>query len=94
VIVPIGEGKEVEARAIAAELQAFIESYSEEGLDEVIIEAPDDAILLPQPCVLPLLPILVANIRRSGVRQFGFLLLRWWAQSLTLLRAALLQQGA
>jgi hypothetical protein len=94
VIVPIGEGKEVEARAIAAELQAFIESYSEEGLDEVIIEAPDDANLLPQPCVLPLLPILVANIRRSGVRQFGFLLLRWWAQSLTLLRAALLQQGA
>jgi hypothetical protein len=48
VIVPIGEGKEVEARAIAAELQAFTEPYSEEGLDEVIIEAPDEANLFEE----------------------------------------------
>ena len=48
VIVPIGEGKAVEARAIAAELQAFTEPFSEEGLDEVIIEAPDEAELFEE----------------------------------------------
>jgi len=42
VIVPIGEGKEVEARAIAAGLRAFTESYREDGVDEVIVEAEDE----------------------------------------------------
>jgi hypothetical protein len=37
VIVPIGEGKEVEARAIAAGLRAFTESYREDGLEEAVL---------------------------------------------------------
>jgi hypothetical protein len=48
VIVPIGEGKEVEARAMAAELRAFTEPFNEEGIDEVIIEAPDEANLFEE----------------------------------------------
>ena len=48
VIVPIGEGKEVEARAIAAGLQAFTEPYREDGVDEVIVEAEDEANLFDE----------------------------------------------
>lgn len=48
VITPIGEGKEVEARAIAAGLQAFTEPYSEDSVDEVIIEAPNEENLLEE----------------------------------------------
>jgi hypothetical protein len=33
VIVPIGEGKEVEARAIACGLQAFTEPYREDSIE-------------------------------------------------------------
>ena len=48
VIVPIGQGKEVEARAIAAGLQAFTEPYREDGVDEVILEAEDEANLFEE----------------------------------------------
>ena len=34
VIVPIGQGEEVKARAIAAGLQAFTESYREDSVDD------------------------------------------------------------
>src|SRR3712207_5201803 len=52
VIVPIGEGKEVEARAIAAGLQAFTEPYREDGVDEVIVEAEDETNLLDESLVV------------------------------------------
>jgi hypothetical protein len=45
VIVPIGQGKEVKARAIAAGLQAFTEPYREDGVDEVIVEAENETSL-------------------------------------------------
>ncbi len=48
VIVPIGQGKEIEARAIAAGLQAFTEPYREDGVDEVIVEAEDEANLFEE----------------------------------------------
>ena len=43
VIVPIGQGKEVEAKAIAVGLRAFTEPYREDSIDEVLIEAEDEA---------------------------------------------------
>src|SRR5215213_6053742 len=52
VIVPIGEGKEVEARAIATGLQAFTEPYREDGVDEVIVEAEDEANLFDESLVV------------------------------------------
>jgi hypothetical protein len=52
VIVPIGQGKEVEARAIAAGLQAFTEPYREDGVDEVIVEAEDEANLFDESLVV------------------------------------------
>ena len=48
VIVPIGQGKDIEARATAAGLQAFIEPYPEDGVDEVIVEAEDDENLFEE----------------------------------------------
>jgi hypothetical protein len=48
VIVPIGEGKEVEARAIAAGLQAFTEPYREDGIDEVIVDTKDEEDLFEE----------------------------------------------
>jgi hypothetical protein len=41
VIVPIGQGKEVEARAIAAGLQALTEQYREDSVDEVLVSAEE-----------------------------------------------------
>jgi hypothetical protein len=41
VIVPISQGKEVEARAIAAGLRAFTEPYREDGVDEVLVSAEE-----------------------------------------------------
>ncbi len=48
VIVPLGKGKEIEARVLAAELQAFTEPYSEDGVDEVIIEVPEEGNLFEE----------------------------------------------
>ena len=48
VIVPLGKGNEVETRALAAELQAFTESNSEDRLDEVILEASDETNLFDE----------------------------------------------
>ncbi len=48
VIVPIGQGKELEARTLVAELQAFTESYPEDGIDEVVVEAPDEGNLFEE----------------------------------------------
>jgi len=53
VIVPIGRGKEVEARAIAAGLQALTEPYHEDGVDEVIVEAEDEANLFEESGLSP-----------------------------------------
>jgi hypothetical protein len=52
VIVPIGQGKEVEARAIAAGLQAFTEPYREDGVDEVLVSTEDEANLLEESLVV------------------------------------------
>ena len=48
VIVPNGEGKDVEARALAAGLQAFTEPYREDGVDEVLISAEGEANLFDE----------------------------------------------
>jgi hypothetical protein len=48
VIVPIGKGKEVEARAIATGLQAFTEPYREDELDEVLVYMEDEADLFEE----------------------------------------------
>jgi hypothetical protein len=45
VIVPIGQGNEVEARAIAAGSRAFTEPYREDGVDEVIVEEESETNL-------------------------------------------------
>ena len=52
VIVPFGQGKEVEARAIAAGLQAFTEPYREDSVDEVIVEAEDESNLFEESLVV------------------------------------------
>ena len=52
VIVPLGEGKEVEARAIAAGLRASTEPYREDGVDEVIVEAEDETSLIEEGLVV------------------------------------------
>src|SRR5829696_3742597 len=52
VIVPIGDGKEVEARAIAAGLQAFTEPYREDGVDEVLVSAEEEANLFEESLVV------------------------------------------
>jgi hypothetical protein len=48
VIVPSGEGKEVEARAITVGLRAFTEPYPEDGVDEVIVEAEEETNLFDE----------------------------------------------
>ncbi len=48
VVVPIGQGKEIEARAFAAGLQASTEPYREDGIDEVIVEAEDEENLFEE----------------------------------------------
>lgn len=52
VIVTIGRGKEVEARAIAAGLQAFTEPYPEDGVDEVLVSAEDEENLFEESLVV------------------------------------------
>src|SRR5215217_1741206 len=52
VIVPIGQGEEVEARALAAGLQAFTESYREDSVDEVIVETEDESNLFEESLVV------------------------------------------
>jgi hypothetical protein len=52
VIVSIGQGKEVEARAIAAGLQAFTEHYREDGVDEVLVSAEEKANLFEESLVI------------------------------------------
>ena len=52
VIVPIGEGKDVEARATAAGLKAFVEPYREDGVDEVIVEAEYEGDLFEESLVV------------------------------------------
>ncbi len=66
VIVPIGEGKEVEARAIASGLQAFREPYREDGIDEVIVEAEDEGGFFEE----SLLVQAIGDTRYSGGRGF------------------------
>ena len=48
VIVPIGEGREVEDRATAIGLQAFTEPYREDGVDEVLVSAEDETSLFEE----------------------------------------------
>ena len=48
VVVPIGQGKEIEARAIAAGLWASTEPYPEDGVDEVLISAEGEANLFEE----------------------------------------------
>ncbi len=48
VIVPNGAGREVEARASARGLEAQIESYAEDGLDEVLIWTEEEANLFEE----------------------------------------------
>ena len=48
VIVPIGEGKEIEDRATAAGLKTYTEPYPEEGVEEVIVEADDEENLFEE----------------------------------------------
>ncbi len=55
VVVPSGKGKEIEERALAAGLQAFTEPYSEDGVDEVIIEASDGVSLLEERLIVQII---------------------------------------
>ena len=48
VIVPNGEGREVEARASARGLEAQTESYAEDGLDEVLVWTKEEANLFEE----------------------------------------------
>ena len=48
VIVPIGRGKEIEARAIAAGLRTSTEPYREDGVDKVLVSAEDEANLFEE----------------------------------------------
>jgi hypothetical protein len=48
VIVPNGEGREVEARASARRLEAQTESYAEDGLDEVLVWTKEEANLFEE----------------------------------------------
>ena len=66
VIVPIGKGEEVQARAIAAGLQAFTEPYREDGVDEVIVEAEDEGNLFEE----SLLAQAIGDTQYSGVEVF------------------------
>ncbi len=52
VIVTMGRGKEVEARAIAAGLHAFTEPYPEDDIDEVLVSKEDEASLIEEHLVV------------------------------------------
>jgi hypothetical protein len=66
VIVPIGQGNEVEARAIAAGLRAFTEPYREDGVDEVIVEAENETSLFEESLVVQA----IGDTQYSGVEVF------------------------
>jgi len=66
VSVPIGKGEEVQARAIAAGLQAFTEPYREEGLDEVLVQMHDEADQFEE----NLLVQAIGDTQYSGVEVF------------------------
>ena len=65
VIVPIGDGKEVEGRAIAAGLQAFIQPYRENGVDEVLVST-EGANLFEESLVVQA----IGETQYSGVEVF------------------------
>ena len=48
VIVPIGEGREVETRASTHGLEAQTEPYAEDGLDEVLVWTEEEENLLEE----------------------------------------------
>ena len=48
VVVPIGRGEEVEARAIALGLYASTEPYREDGIDEVLVSSEDETNLFEE----------------------------------------------
>jgi hypothetical protein len=48
VIVPIGESKEVEAKALASGLRATTETYPEDNVDEVLVWTEDEANLFEE----------------------------------------------
>jgi len=66
VVVPIGKGKEVEERAIAAGLQAFTEPYREDGFDEVLVWAEDEANLFEESFLVQA----IGETQYSGVEVF------------------------
>jgi hypothetical protein len=66
VIVPIGQGRGVEARAIAAGLRAFTEAYREDGVDEVLVSAEDEANLFEERFAVQA----IGKTRYSGVEVF------------------------
>jgi hypothetical protein len=66
VVVPIGRGKEVEARAIAVGLKAFTEPYREDSVDEVLVEAEDEANLFEESLVVQA----IGDTRYSEVQVF------------------------
>ena len=66
VIVPIGEGKEIEARAIALGLQTYTEPYDNEGIEEIIIETNGEANLFEE----SLLVQAIRDTKYSGVEVF------------------------
>jgi len=48
VIVPVGEGKEIEGRAVAAGLRATTESYPEDNVEEVLVWTEEGANLFEE----------------------------------------------
>jgi hypothetical protein len=66
VIVPIGQGKAVEERAITQGLEAFTEPYREDDLDEVLISAGDETSLFEE----NLLVQAIGETQYSGVQVF------------------------
>jgi hypothetical protein len=67
VIVTLGEGEEVEARAIAAGLRASTEPYREDSIDEVLVSAEDEEILFEE----SLLVRVIGGTQYSEVQVFA-----------------------
>ena len=65
-IFPIGQGRGVEARAIAAGLRVFTEAFREDGVDEVLVSAEDEASLFEERFVVQA----IGKTRYSGVEVF------------------------
>ncbi len=66
VIVTSGRGKRVEASVIAAGLRASTEPYPEDGVDEVLVSAKDEA----NPCEESLVVQAIENTQYSEVQVF------------------------